>query len=517
VVRLDLNSGRDPWHLLVGSTCLPLAILDRQFRYRLVSGTFADRLGFTQQGLIGRCHLTLFDSPEQREACELARDARTPTSVSARQFSEHSGVGTALGDLHWRCVPIAHAQPSGDYAVLLIGEPAGIASQDPGTTDGKRFWRRLTHHTDRLRQLLARRSSRLRQITARLTTLVEQAPIGISLVSRDGHMETANPAMTAICGYSAGELSGMSLEELLCPEDRGSTGRRLRNVLTGALAQSHLEQRFAHRDGRMIWVATTLSAIRTLDGIPTSAMLMVEDTTDERIAREALIESEKMSTMGRMAAALVHEINNPLQAVLGCLGLAEESLEHGEDAERYLQVAHEELSRTAEIVGRLRDMQRQIDPADTEPTDLGALVKNVLVLTESRCLDQRIQVVFKSPPCMPVVQAVPERLTQLFLNLVLNALDAMPKGGRLLVEMTDTSAPAGIRTTVCDTGEGMDPVILARPFEAFASTKASGLGLGLYISRKIVEEHGGQIRAASDPGQGTTLTVWLPATPGQSA
>ena len=494
-----------------------MAILDRQFRYRLVSATFADRLGSTRQSLIGRCHLTLLDSPDQREACELARDASTPTSVIARQFPEHSGVGTALGNLYWRYVPIAYSQPSPDYAVLLIVEPADIASQDPGTRHSKPFWRRLTHHTDRLRQLLARRSSRLRQVSAQLTTLFEQAPIGISLVSRDGDIETVNPAMTAICGYSVSELTGMSLEDLLCPEDGGSTGRRLRNVLTGASLRSHLEQRLVHRDGRRIWITTKLSAIRTLDGIPTSAMLMVEDTTDERIAREALIESEKLSTIGRMAAALVHEINNPLQAVLGCLGLAEESLEHGEDAERYLQVAHEELSRTAEVVGRLRDMQRQIDPADTEPTDLGALDKNVLVLTESRCLDQRIQVVFKSPSCMPVVQAVPERLKQLYLNLVLNALDAMPKGGRLLVEMTDTSAPAGIRTTVCDTGEGMDPGSLARPFEAFASTKASGLGLGLYISRKIVEEHGGQISAASDPGQGTTLTVWLPATRGQGA
>jgi PAS domain S-box-containing protein len=316
--------------------------------------------------------------------------------------------------------------------------------------------------------------------------------------------------MTAICGYSDEELSGIALEDLLHPDDRGGTEARLQSVFGGPAARSRLEQRFAHKDGRTIWVTTTLSAIRLPDGAPTSALLMVEDTTDERLAREALNESEKFRTMGRMAAALVHEINNPLQAVLGCLGLAEESLEQGEDVTRYLQVAHEELTRTAEIVGRLRAMQQQTDPAEKEPTDLRALVKNVLTVTESRCLDQRIRVLFKSPPFLPVVQAAPERVTQLFLNLVINALDAMPRGGCLHVEMSETSAPVGIRTTLSDTGEGMDPKRIARPFEPFTSTRSSGLGLGLYISRKIVEEHGGRIDVDSTLGKGTTFAVWLP-------
>lgn len=369
----------------------------------------------------------------------------------------------------------------------------------------------LDSYASDLERLVVRRTAPLRAASARLRTLFEQAPIGIALVRRDGTLETVSPMMALLSGYQMAELVEMSLRDLVEPACRDQVGARLEALFEGTMDRSRLEQRYLCKDGRMIWVNTTLSPVRTTSGMTSFALLMVEDTTQDRRNREALIESENLATMGRMAAALVHEINNPLQVVLGCLGLAEESAAEGQDVTRYLQVAHEELGRAAEIVGRLRDMQRRTDPAEKAPNDLSALMQNVLTVTEPRCLDQGIEVIWCPPVGLGLIAVAPNRVTQVYLNLVINALDAMPEGGCLQVEMAETPDPPGIRTTISDTGEGMDPERLSRPFEPFTSTKARGLGLGLYISRNIVVEHGGTIEAFSKPDGGTRFVIWLPA------
>ncbi|HUW13445.1 MAG TPA: ATP-binding protein, partial [Anaerolineae bacterium] len=120
------------------------------------------------------------------------------------------------------------------------------------------------------------------------------------------------------------------------------------------------------------------------------------------------------------------------------------------------------------------------------------------------------EVVWEPAAGLPVLSLVPGRIHQVFLNLVLNALEAMPDGGHLRIGTDCTGDPAWVRVTVADTGSGIVPDDLSRLFDPFYTTKAEGLGLGLYITRNIVEEHGGRIEVESEPGEGTTFTVWLP-------
>jgi signal transduction histidine kinase len=246
-----------------------------------------------------------------------------------------------------------------------------------------------------------------------------------------------------------------------------------------------------------------------VDGSP-MILEMDIDITEQRHAQEALIQTERLTAIGRMAASLAHEINNPIQSVVGCLGLAIETLAEGEDATRFLDVAMEESERAARIVYRMRDLGRSED-GHKEPAAVGELLEKVLILTGHQAHNQRVEVSWEGEDSLPPVPMVRDRIQQVFLNLVLNALEAMPEGGELHVRAGRTEEPAGVGVSFADTGAGIVPEEVARLFEAFHSTKQLGLGLGLYVSRNILQEHGGWIDVQSQVGQGATFTIWLPA------
>jgi len=238
---------------------------------------------------------------------------------------------------------------------------------------------------------------------------------------------------------------------------------------------------------------------------------MVEQRTQElRAAQAQLIRSEKLAALGRLAAGIAHEVNNPLQPILNCLEVAIEDVERGElvDTE-VLRVAETEVQRIKTIVTRLLDFARPGSGAgaDNEQVDLRGLIQEILLLTaknlEQRGITVRSRVDVEAP-----VLGNPAQLKQVMLNLVLNAMEAMPDGGELSIEVYP--ADDGAMIAVTDTGVGMDEETLAQIFDPFYSTKQDGTGLGLAVTYGIVEGHGGRITVESQPGVGTCFSIWLP-------
>jgi signal transduction histidine kinase len=174
-------------------------------------------------------------------------------------------------------------------------------------------------------------------------------------------------------------------------------------------------------------------------------------------------------------------------------------------------VAGEELRRTARIVAQLRDLYRQPDAARREPVDVNEVLERVLVVNQPRAREQGVEVEWQPAAGLPALPAVAGQLQQVFLNLLLNAVEAMPRGGRVRIRSEAVEEPAGVRVRFEDNGPGIAEHVLARIFEPFYSTRPDGLGLGLFISHNIVAEHGGTIDVHSRLGEGTTFTVWLPA------
>ena len=240
-------------------------------------------------------------------------------------------------------------------------------------------------------------------------------------------------------------------------------------------------------------------------------LLMVEDVTSQQDTHKALIQSEKLALTGRLAASLAHEINNPLQTSIGCLGLAEEML--GEDDQElgvYIQMAIDELRRSARIVKQLRDLNRNTDEGDKEPVDLKELLDGVLLLTKKRLIDRNINVDFPYMGDEQVVNASSDQLQQVFLNVVMNAIDALPQGGHIYFDIVETADPFGVEINIRDTGVGMAPEAFEHLFDPFYTTKDDGLGLGLFICRKIIDDHEGRLSVESQPGVGTEISIWLP-------
>jgi signal transduction histidine kinase len=151
------------------------------------------------------------------------------------------------------------------------------------------------------------------------------------------------------------------------------------------------------------------------------------------------------------------------------------------------------------------------EPEKRSPTDLNALLEQVLLLCKKKCEECKIRVNWKRADDLPSIHLVSDRMKQVFLNLILNALDAMPEGGGLEVSISPTAEPSGVSISFVDSGSGIAPDVLPHVFDPFYSTKAQGLGLGLYITHTIVHAHGGRIDVSSRPGEGTTFSVWLPA------
>ncbi len=222
-----------------------------------------------------------------------------------------------------------------------------------------------------------------------------------------------------------------------------------------------------------------------------------------------LVQAEKLAAMGRLAASIAHEINNPLQAIHNCLHLILRKPLDGEKKSRYLSMAQEEVERLIAIVQRMLEFYRP-SREGLAPTDVHTIIENVLALSNKRLQHGKITVTKKLAPDLPTVYAVSDQLKQVFLNIVINAVEAMPQGGELCIETKVSEDGEELSVAFTDTGVGLSEKEQESIFEPFFTTKATGTGLGLSVSYGIIERHGGRIEVQSEPGKGATFTVYLP-------
>ncbi len=224
-------------------------------------------------------------------------------------------------------------------------------------------------------------------------------------------------------------------------------------------------------------------------------------------SQKRLIQSEKLAAIGRLTASIAHEVNNPLQSLRNCLDLA--AREGMDEARRqeYLRLAQKELDRLSWIMRQMLDFYRP-EAAARQWVDLNELLREVVMLTSAQCESRGVKVSLDLDKDLPRVRAVGFQLQQVALNLVLNALEAMPQGGRLSIRTQGRRERVVV--TVRDTGVGIPREELPRIFEPFYTSKARGTGLGLAVSYGIVSAHGGVIEVESDVGAGSTFRIKLP-------
>jgi PAS domain S-box-containing protein len=324
--------------------------------------------------------------------------------------------------------------------------------------------------------------------TAELDAVIESMPHGVYIATSDAKMRSNHVANLMSGGEFPAELK--TLSRALAGEWSTETAK------TG---------------GR--WIRSVAAPI-FLNGEILGGVAVNSDVTQTRLQDEALRRSEKLAAVGQLASSIAHEINNPLESITNLLYLIRQS-ESMEDVQHYTRLAQGELARVTEItLQTLRFNRQQSKPAEV---DIGDLLRTVMALYTGRIMVRGIDTDLKLLP-VPRVLALEGEIRQVMNNLVRNALDAMSSGGRLLVRLHPQpdwqTGEQGVRLTVADTGEGITPEMRAHLFEPFQTTKEmTGTGLGLWVSKGIIEKHDGRIniRTRRDNHHGTVFTVWLPA------
>jgi len=228
-------------------------------------------------------------------------------------------------------------------------------------------------------------------------------------------------------------------------------------------------------------------------------------------SHQQLIQVEKLAALGRLVGSIAHEVNNPLQAIQNCLHLAEHKDLAEAKRKMYHDLAAEEVARLIKLVRDMLDLYRPTT-ADFALTDLNTLLDEVLTLAEKPLHDKNIAIKKQYRKDLPPIPVVRNNLKQVFLNLILNAGDAMPNGGKLTLKtgLSRNNKHHVAQVSFIDNGVGILPEDRAKLFEPFYTTKTQGIGLGLAVSYSIVEAHGGHIQVESVVGSGSTFTVQLP-------
>jgi two-component system NtrC family sensor kinase len=230
---------------------------------------------------------------------------------------------------------------------------------------------------------------------------------------------------------------------------------------------------------------------------------------ERRRVEQQLFESEKLAAVGRLAASIAHEVNNPLEAIKNSLYLLTTSRDMEKNS-KFLEVARKETERVSHIIRQMLGFARR--SGEVEWVESNQLIEETLILVEKKMKQARVEIVRHFDPQLPKVRARADQLRQVFLNLLLNAQQAMEKGGRITVRTSvyEQALQPTVSVQISDTGRGISESDLARIFEPFFSTRAKGTGLGLWVTQDIVRHHGGRIEATSAEGVGTTFNVILP-------
>ncbi len=353
--------------------------------------------------------------------------------------------------------------------------------------------------------------SRAERSRHEMTAIVEYSEDAIFSTSPDGTILSWNRGAERLYGYSAEEAVGLPVSRLAPPE-RLEESRHNMEVLGRGGHVGPYETERLRKQGSRVPVLLTVSPLRNAKGEIVGASAIARDLSSQRQSEEAVRRSEKLATAGRLAASIAHEINNPLEAVLNLLYLARHD---ATNAEQYLTMAEQEIGRIARLAQQALGIVREnASPGWMDPA---TILDEMLELYSRKLQAKKIRVCRRYRDGMQIAGYSGE-LRQLLANLLVNAVDAMPEGGSLQVRVAAChewqAQKQGIRITVADNGAGIPRENQARIFEPFYTTKKdAGTGLGLWVSRGIVEKHGGSIRVrsrADGAKTGTVFSIFLP-------
>ena len=482
------------YRALTSHSCDILSILDGQGRLVFNSAAAEVVSGFTLDELAGIDTFELIHPDDRPEVQQ----------VFAGVLARHGAVGT---------VRYRYRTKAGGWtwmeavAVNHLDDPLlrGVVASSRDVSERVRAEEALRASEERFRSFLA------------------ACQEGFARVGEGGAVLECNDQLARILGCrDAAELGRHSFYDFVFPEDRAAMEAERRGHREGTTGRSLA--RLRRLDGTERWVQVSSAALRDPEGHFVAWQAFLADVTETRTLEERLARAQRLEGLGTLAGGVAHDFNNLLVGILGGADLARQEVPPGHPAQESLRIVTEAAQRAAGLCRQLLAFAGRAEPR-LEPVHLGALLRetsDLLGVSAGRGRTLHCQV----EPDLPVVMGDPHQLRQVLLNLVTNAAEASGPGDAITLAagqvMVDAQAlrtfqfgdagPPGrwVQLRVADRGHGIAPAVLARIFDPFFSTKASGRGLGLAATLGVVRRHGGCIRVESELGTGTTFTILLP-------
>jgi PAS domain S-box-containing protein len=349
---------------------------------------------------------------------------------------------------------------------------------------------------------------------ARFSRLIETSFVGLCISDPDSTITYMNPSLLRLLGYEKSDVDSgtMRWKDLTPPEFAAADAEADRQLATTGICQPY-EKVNISRDGHRIPILVGATCMRDDSGARTENACFILDLTNLKRAEAALIQSEKLAAVGRLAASISHEINNPLEAITNLIYIAKNHDDLPPEVAEHLAIAESEVLRCSQITTQTLRFHRQ--SAGPTSTTASQLFDSVITLYQGRLSNRNITV-HRGPITPTPFRCLEGEIRQVLSNLVANAIDAMRQsgGGRLILRAhraTQRTGTPGVRIVIADDGHGMPPEVQARIFQPFYTTReTAGTGLGLWISKDIIDSHAGHLKVRSRPHNGTVFSLFLP-------
>lgn len=356
----------------------------------------------------------------------------------------------------------------------------------------------------------ARRAQELARLKEFNENIIESISVGVMVVNLHGRITNWNGALEQIYGLSREEAIGRRITEVFQSEML----RALRDLMErGEWRQGEPVNVYKFRarsaDGRDLTLNISLAALQSKTAEIEGSLIAIEDVTERVGLEEQLQQSDKLSSIGLLAAGVAHEVNTPLAGISSYSQMLMQQIPETDPRRQLLEKIHRQTSRASSIVNNLLNFSRVSDSRYTM-VDLNRVIDDTIQLLEAQLRNTEIEVVRRYAENLPLAPGNAPKLQQVLMNLILNARDAMPRGGRL--EITTEANNDSVVIKVRDTGLGIAPEHLAKIYDPFFTTKqiGKGTGLGLAVSYGIIRDHGGHISVESKLGEGTLFQITLP-------
>ena len=363
----------------------------------------------------------------------------------------------------------------------------------------------------------------LGEYRSRLASIIDSSEDAIIAKTLDGTITAWNKGAEHIYGYTAEEMISKNISTLV-PADRPNEIPEIMRKIAHGESVEHYESVRVTKDRRQLNISITVSPLRDATGEIVGASAIARDITAQRKAEEQLRQSQKMEAVGRLAGGVAHDFNNVLGIINACAEFLRDRIETGSEPAVYVENIRKATERGAALTRQLLAFSRKqvVKPV---LLDMNDRLKEISRLLRPLMGDD-VEIVVRPRSESTIVEADPGQLDQIIMNLAVNARDAMPKGGRFILEtdlvdfdqhFADQHQPLKpgkyVMLAVSDSGVGMDKATLSRIFEPFFTTKeqGKGTGLGLATVYGIAQQAGGHIWVYSEPGQGTTFKLYLPS------